>query len=85
MYRTGTKILLFNGILYFVIGIYAVFFNNTSLFYPINWIMDPGFFGNEILSQSTLNFKIFTWDFLGMFHIIWGVNIFCITRYGLIK
>ena len=85
-YELGCKILTATGIIFIVIGIYAVFFNNTSLFSVINWIMDPNFWEeNEILSNGTLNFKIFTWDFLGMFHIIWGVNIFYIVRYGLKK
>ena len=83
-YELGCKILTATGIIFIVIGIYAVFFNNTPLFSVINWIMDPNFWEeNEILSNGTLNFKIFTWDFLGMFHIIWGVNIFYIVKYGL--
>jgi hypothetical protein len=45
--------------------------------------MNPLFWGNEALSKGTLNFKIFTWDLLGMFHIIWGVNLFFIVKYGL--
>lgn len=84
-YEIGCKTLMITGITFIVIGIYAVIFNNTSLFSIINWIMDPNFWGNEILSNGTLNFKIFTWDFLGMFHIIWGVNLFYTVRYGLMK
>lgn len=84
-YDIGCKILLFNGILFIVIGIYAVFFNNTPLFTPITWIMDRNFWGNEVLSKGTIDFKIFTWDFLGMFHVIWGVNIFYIVKYSLMK
>jgi hypothetical protein len=85
MYKTGCNILMITGISFIIIGIYAIFFNNTSLFFIINWIMDPNFWGNEILSKGTLNFKIFTWDFLGMFHIIWGVNLFYIVKYGLME
>jgi hypothetical protein len=85
MHKIGCNILLFTGISFIVIGIYAVLFNNTSLFFIINRIMDPNFWGNEILSKGTLNFKIYTWDFLGMFHIIWGVNLFYIVKYGLMK
>jgi hypothetical protein len=85
MYKTGCRILMINGILFIVIGLYSVLFNNTSLFSIINWIMDPNFWGNEKLSNGTLNFKIFTWDFLGMFHIIWGINIFYIVRYNLME
>jgi len=85
-HEIGCKILMINGLLFIAIGIYAILFNNTSLFFIINWIMDPNFWGeNEILSNGTLNFKIFTWDFLGMFHIIWGINIFYIVRYSLIE
>lgn len=85
MYRVGCKILMFTGIVFIVLGIYSVLFNNTSLFSIINWIMDPNFWGNEELSEGTLRFKIFTWDFLGMFHIIWGVNILYVVKHGLLK
>jgi hypothetical protein len=47
--------------------------------------MDPNFWENETLSNGTLKFKIFTWDLLGMFHIIWGVNIIFIVKYSLMK
>ena len=83
-YEIGCKILMGTGIIFILIGIYAVLFNNTP-FYIIDWIMDPSFWGNETLSKGTLDFKIFTWDFLGMFHIIWGVNIFYVVKYGLMK
>ena len=85
MYKAGCRILTFTGILLIVIGAYAVLFNNSPWFSPINKLMDPNFWENETLSQGTLNFKIFTWDFLGMLHIIWGVNLFYVVRYGLEK
>jgi hypothetical protein len=76
---------MINGITFIILGIYAIFFNNTPLFSVINWLMDPNFWGNETLSNGTLNFKVFTWDFLGMFHVIWGVNIFYTVRHSLMK
>jgi len=85
MYKTGCKILMMNSILFIIIGIYGVLFNNTPLFSGIDRLMDPNFWGNEILSKGTINFKIFTWDYLGMFHIIWGINIWFVVRYGLVK
>jgi hypothetical protein len=83
MHNIGCKLLMINGFLLMLLGFYAVFFNNTPFFYIINWLMDPLFWGNEPLSKGTVNFKIFTWDLLGMFHIIWGVNLFFIVKYGL--
>jgi hypothetical protein len=47
--------------------------------------MDPNFWENEILSSGTQKFKVFTWDYLGMFHVIWGVNIYFVVKYGLLK
>jgi hypothetical protein len=85
MYKTGCRILMFTGILLIVLGAYAVLFDNSPWFSPINKLMDPNFWENETLSNGTLNFKIFTWDFLGMLHIIWGVNLFYVVRYGLMK
>lgn len=86
MYKIGSRILMINGIVFIIIGLYAVFCNNTFLFSVINHMMDPNFWGkNEVLSKGTLNFKIFTWDFLGMLHIMWGICIFYIAKYGLIK
>ena len=85
MYQTGCRILTFAGILLIVLGIYAVLFSSTPLFAPINQIMDANFWENETLSKGTLDFKIFTWDFLGMLHIIWGVNLFYVVRHGLEK
>ena len=83
MHKTGCKILTINAVVLIVLGIYSVLFNNTPLFSVINWIMDPNFWGNEMLSNGTLKFKIFTWDILGMFHVIWGINILFIVKYGL--
>jgi hypothetical protein len=85
MIKVGCKILMANGILFIILGLYAVFFNNTPLFSIINWLMDPGFFGNEKLSNGIVNLKTFTWIFLGMLHIIWGVNLLFTVRYGLMK
>ena len=86
MYKTGCKILTINGIIFIVLGLFLVFFNNTSLFLIFSWLVNPVFWGeNEILSKGTLNFRIFTWSFIGMFHIIWGVFIFYVVRYGLMK
>jgi hypothetical protein len=85
MYKIGCNILIINAIVFIILGIYAVLFNNSSLFSIINWIMDPNFWDNERLSNGTMKFKIFTWDLLGMFHIIWGINIFYIVKYSLKK
>lgn len=85
MFKIGCKILMITAVILILLGIYAVLFNNTSLFSIINWIMDPNFWENEILSNGTLKFKIFTWDLLGMFHIIWGVNILFIVNYSLMN
>lgn len=85
MYKIACRILLFDAIALIVIGIYSVLFNNTPLFSIIDWIMNPNFWENEMLSSGTKKFKIFTWDYLGMFHIIWGVNIFYIVKHGLVK
>jgi hypothetical protein len=74
-----------NAVLFIVLGVYSVLFNNTPLFSFIDWLMDPNFWKNEVLSEGTLKFKIFTWDLLGMFHIIWGINIFFIVKYGMEK
>jgi hypothetical protein len=85
MYKTGCKILMITGIMFIVIGIYAVLFNNTSLFFIINRIMDPVLWSDGIPAAGALNFKIFTWDYLGILHVIWGINIFYVARYGLLK
>lgn len=85
MYKIACRILLFDAIALIVLGVYSILFNNTSMFTPIDWIMDPNFWNNEILSRGTQKFKMFTWDYLGMLHIIWGINIFYIVKYGLIK
>lgn len=83
MHKFGCNILMFNGIVLILIGIFSVLLNNTKMFSVVNWIMDPNFWGNEVQSHGTLKFKVFTWDYLGMFHIIWGVNIFYIVKYNL--
>jgi hypothetical protein len=85
MYKFGSKILLIIAIVFIILGIYSVLFNNTPLFFVINRIMDPHFGGNEMLSNDALYFKTFSWDFLGMFHVIWGVNLFSIVKHGLMK
>jgi hypothetical protein len=85
MFKIGCKVLMFNAIALILIGIYAIFLNTTPLFYIINWIMDPNFWTNEVLSEGTKKFKVFTWDYLGMFHVIWGVNMFYVIKYGLQK
>lgn len=85
MYKFACRVLMFNSIALILIGLYAIFFNTTSLFYIIDWIMNPNFWNNEILSSGTLKFKIFTWDYLGMFHAIWGVNMYYVVKYGLLK
>jgi hypothetical protein len=82
----GCKILMTTGFILIAAGIYGVVFNNTPLFSIINRLMDPMFWGaSEALSNGSLKFKIFTWDFLGMLHIIWGVHIVYIVKYGLMK
>ena len=83
-YELGCKILIITSFLFIAIGIYGVLFNNTSLFTIINWIMDTNW-DSEIPSKSILDFKIFAWDFIGMFHIIWGINIYFVVKYGLIN
>jgi hypothetical protein len=55
------------------------------MFWIINQIMDPNFGSNETPTKGSLDFKIFAWDFLGMFHCIWGINIFLVSKYGLLK
>ena len=85
MYKIACRILTFDAIALIVLGIYSVLFNNTSLFSIIDWIMNPNFWGNELVSSGTQKFKVFTWDYLGMFHIIWGVNILYTVKYGLEK
>jgi hypothetical protein len=85
MYTIACRVLIFDSIALIALGIYSILFNNTSLFSIINWIMDPNFWGNETLSSGTQKFKVFTWDYLGMFHTIWGLNIYYIVKYGLMK
>lgn len=83
MYKLGCGLLMITAALLIVIGVYAIFFNATALFYPLDWLMDPYFWKNETLSGGTRKFKIFTWDLLGMFHVLWGVNLLYIVGYGL--
>jgi len=84
-YYLGCKILLAAGILYIVIGVFMVLFNQSPIFSILDSLINPLFWDNQHLSQGTLNFKVFTWSFLGMFHIIWGTNIWYVTIYGLLK
>lgn len=83
-YEIGCKLLIITSFLFIAIGIYGVIFNNTSFFYIINWIMDTNW-ESDTISKSIFNFKIFAWDFMGMFHIIWGINIYYVVKFGLIK
>ena len=76
--------MIITGYIFMLTGIYSILFNNTSLFSIIDWIMDSDWNADHV-SKSILNFKVFTWDFLGMMHIIWGVNIYFVTKYGLKK
>jgi len=83
-YDLGCRLFIITGYIFILTGIYSVLFNNTSLFSIINWIMDSNW-EIENISRSILNFKIFTWDFMGMLHIIWGINIYFVSKYGLKK
>jgi hypothetical protein len=84
-YKIGCQILMANGVIFIAIGLFMVFFNKSALFVIVNKIIDPLFWSDEILSKGTLNFKSLMWTFTGMFHIIWGVFIVYIVKFGFMK
>ncbi|OHD30880.1 MAG: hypothetical protein A2086_06320 [Spirochaetes bacterium GWD1_27_9] len=84
-YNAGCKVLMTIAILFFFIGLFIVFFNNTPLFSIINKLIDPIFWTNEIISNGTLRYKSFSWGYIGMLNAIWGLYLYFIVKFALMK
>lgn len=84
-HNLGCKILMIIGILLFLIGINFVLFSDTKLFSIINNFMEPTFIGKEIISSATKKYIAFLWKYIGLLHCIWGIFLFSVVKYALMK
>lgn len=85
LHKLGCKLVMVLGCVLAGGGLFIVFFNKTSLFNLLNDVIDPLFWHDEPISNATLNFKSFMWSYVGMLTALWGIGLYFVSKYGLMK
>jgi hypothetical protein len=63
-------------------GIFIVFFKDTRIFWLFAGFIDPVFWSNEIITENTIRFKSFIYSFSGTYVLLWGINLFFISKFA---
>jgi len=76
------KYLYLMSFLLIAMGIFIVLFKDTPVYKLFSQYIDPVFWPDNMISENTRLFKSFIYSFSGTYVLLWGINLFFISRFA---